>query len=72
MPLLALAAAIVWLLPTVEQITGIDCTGPKIKIDWLHWSLRPGWSLAIGAALFVSVLGILAVGRSSEFLYFQF
>jgi D-alanyl-lipoteichoic acid acyltransferase DltB (MBOAT superfamily) len=71
-PLLTLAAAIVWLLPTVEQIMGLDRIDSKIKIGRLRWSPQPVWSLVIGAALFVSVVGILAVGRSSEFLYFQF
>ncbi len=69
LPLLILAGAITSFLPTVEQIMGIDAIKPLPRI---RWSPTPAWSVAATIAFFLSLAAILAVGQSSEFLYFQF
>jgi alginate O-acetyltransferase complex protein AlgI len=69
LPLLILAAAITSLSPTVEQIMGIDAAEPGPRI---RWAPNPAWALTLGIVFFMSLAAIIAVGRSSEFLYFQF
>jgi alginate O-acetyltransferase complex protein AlgI len=68
-PLLILALAITSLFPTVEQIMGVDEIKPA---PWIRWSPTPAWAVAMAIVFFLSLTGIVAVGRSSEFLYFQF
>lgn len=69
LPLLILAGALTSLFPTVEQITGFDTEEPKAGI---RWTPSPAWAVTLGIVFVVSLAAILAVGRSSEFLYFQF
>jgi hypothetical protein len=69
LPLLLLAGAITSLAPTVEQIMGVDPVKPA---PWIRWSPSPAWSVAVTIVFFLSLAAILAVGQSSEFLYFQF
>jgi hypothetical protein len=53
----------------VEQIMGVDEIKPA---PWIRWSPTPAWAVAMAIVFFLSLTGIVAVGRSSEFLYFQF
>jgi hypothetical protein len=64
---------IVWFLPNTQQIfadasPALDAIerGP---IVWLRWRSTLPWAVAFGCA---SILGLLAVGGTGEFLYFQF
>lgn len=64
---------IVWSLPNTQQIMGrfMPALG-RIQLDpsdRLVWQLSRGWAVAIGIAACVSVL---AIGGTSEFLYFKF
>ncbi len=64
---------IVWLLPNTQQVF-VDA-GPALDaveqgpIAWLRWRATLPWAVAFGCA---SVVGLLAVGGTGEFLYFQF
>jgi alginate O-acetyltransferase complex protein AlgI len=69
LPLLLFAATLTSLFPTVEQIMGIDAAEPASRI---RWQPSPAWAMTLGIAFFLSLAAIVAVGRSSEFLYFQF
>jgi hypothetical protein len=73
--ILALGAlyAIVWLLPNTQQIfadhhPAID-GAPCVRFAWFRWRSNLAWALALGCA---TVIGLLSVGGTSEFLYFQF
>ena len=64
--------AIAWFAPNTQQIMGDFepalgrfSAGPA----WLRWQPRAGWGIATGI---VASLGVLAVGGTTEFLYFQF
>lgn len=72
LPLLAIATAIVLLLPTVEQIFRYDPDGNDRSPALLDWLPQPRWIAVVSVAFFVSVVGIIAVGKNSDFLYFQF
>ena len=67
-PLLILAACITFFLPTVEQVMGYD----REAAPAFRWSPTLRWAAVVGIAFTVSVAGIVAVGKSSEFLYFKF
>jgi alginate O-acetyltransferase complex protein AlgI len=69
-PLLLIALAISMLMPTVEQFMGIDTVAKPAP--WVRWFPSPAWAVAIGIVFFVSLAAIMAVGQSSEFLYFRF
>jgi alginate O-acetyltransferase complex protein AlgI len=65
--------AIVWLLPNTQQIFAdhretINAT-PHTRLAWLRWRSSMGWAVALGCA---TVIGLLSVGGTGEFLYFQF
>ena len=65
--------AIVWLLPNTQQIfvddrETINVT-PHTRLAWLRWRSNLGWAVALGCA---TVIGLLSVGGTGEFLYFQF
>ena len=70
LPFLALLAAIVWLLPTAEQVFLLDSETDQPAM--LHWRPSITWALVVGLLLVTSVAGIVTVGKGSEFLYFQF
>jgi alginate O-acetyltransferase complex protein AlgI len=64
---------IVWLAPNSQQIMracepaiGRVQAGP---LPWLQWQSNLPWALAFGIA---ATLGILSIGGTGEFLYFQF
>jgi D-alanyl-lipoteichoic acid acyltransferase DltB (MBOAT superfamily) len=64
---------IVWGLPNTQQIfaygvPALDAVEPG-PIAWLRWRATLPWAVAFGCA---SVLALLAVGGTGEFLYFQF
>jgi D-alanyl-lipoteichoic acid acyltransferase DltB (MBOAT superfamily) len=64
---------IIWWCPNIYQILG-DASPALATMKarapaWLTWRLRPGW--AVGAGL-VGAGAIMAIGRASQFLYFQF
>jgi hypothetical protein len=64
---------IVWFLPNTQQIF-TDASPPHDAVEpgpivWLRWRSTLPWAIAFGCA---SVLGLLAVGGTGEFLYFQF
>ena len=64
---------IVWLLPNTQQIFAdqhvvID-GAQRTHLAWLRWRSNLGWAVALGCA---TVIGLLSVGGTSEFLYFQF
>ena len=65
--------AIVWFAPNTQQIMhnyepalGRSIPNPYPR---LSWQPRPSWALACGM---VAALGVLALGGTTEFLYFQF
>jgi alginate O-acetyltransferase complex protein AlgI len=65
--------AIVWLLPNTQQIfadylPAID-GAPRVRLAWFRWRSNLPWAVALGCA---TVIGLLSVGGTSEFLYFQF
>jgi D-alanyl-lipoteichoic acid acyltransferase DltB (MBOAT superfamily) len=64
---------VVWCLPNTQQIMrrftpalGRIQRGP---LEWIVWQPTRGWAVAVGV---VACVGILAIGGTSEFLYFQF
>jgi alginate O-acetyltransferase complex protein AlgI len=64
---------IVWMLPNTQQIfrdfhPSLNRTQPPGSFAY-KWSMNTGWAFATGIVLAV---GFLAIGGSSEFLYFQF
>jgi alginate O-acetyltransferase complex protein AlgI len=69
----ALLFAIVWFAPNTQQIMHRyePALGRPIPNPYpaLSWYPRAGWALAAGTA---GALGILALGGTTEFLYFQF
>ena len=67
-PLLAIGFGLAWFMPTVEQIFGVD----PAPVPRLRWQPSVAWSLAVAAGFIVCIASIVAVGKSSEFLYFQF
>ncbi|GAC1340887.1 MAG: MBOAT family protein [Acetobacteraceae bacterium] len=70
---LAVLFAIVWLAPNTQQIMHNyePALGRAIPNPYprLSWHPRSSWALACGA---VAALGVLALGGTTEFLYFQF
>jgi hypothetical protein len=63
----------VWLLPNTQQIfadrhPAIDDT-PRGRFAWLRWRSNLAWAVALGCA---TIIALLSVGGTSEFLYFQF
>lgn len=69
----ALLYVIVWFCPNTQQIMrGFEPVLGRIQpgpLPWVSWQPSVGWAATIGAVL---TLGVLAVGGTSEFLYFQF
>jgi D-alanyl-lipoteichoic acid acyltransferase DltB (MBOAT superfamily) len=64
---------IVWLLPNTQQIfirmaPVLDTVEPG-PIAWLRWRGTLPWAIAFGCA---SALGLISIGGTGEFLYFQF
>jgi D-alanyl-lipoteichoic acid acyltransferase DltB (MBOAT superfamily) len=71
--LLGALYVIVWSLPNTQQIMieGEPALG-RIQpgtLPWFRWRESPWWSVAIGCAATAS---IMAMGGSTEFIYFQF
>jgi alginate O-acetyltransferase complex protein AlgI len=70
---LALLYVIVWALPNTQQI--LIATAPALdaikpgKPIFLCWQNSLPWAIAFGGA---TTLGLLSVGGTGEFLYFQF
>ncbi len=65
--------AIVWLLPNSQQIfieaaPVLETIEPG-PIAWLRWRGTLPWAVAFGCA---TAIGLLSVGGTGEFLYFQF
>ena len=64
---------IVWIMPNSLQI--MASANPVINLElkpaprWLLWQPSLAWALVAGALAF---LGVMALGGTSEFLYFQF
>ena len=65
--------AIVWFLPNTQQIMtdyqpalGKWAPGP---LPWLRWRMDARWAVVFGVGL---LAGLLSIGGSGEFLYFQF
>ena len=70
---LAALFGIVWLLPNTQQIMmraapvlGRVQPGP---LPWLRWQPSAPWAVAFGLA---ACVGLMSVGGTAEFLYFQF
>ena len=65
--------AIVWGAPTTQQIMRLvePVLGPVRAgpFPWLAWRCSVPWAMAMGGA---AALGALALGGTSEFLYFRF
>jgi hypothetical protein len=64
---------IVWLLPNTQQIfpdaaPALDTVEPG-PIVWLRWRGTLPWAVAFGCAVAV---GLISIGGTGEFLYFQF
>ena len=66
-------AVIVWGLPNTQQIMGRFAPAlgrvEQRATGLLRWQPTAGWAVAMGA---VAAIGVLAVGGTTEFLYFQF
>jgi D-alanyl-lipoteichoic acid acyltransferase DltB (MBOAT superfamily) len=64
---------VVWCLPNTQQIfPGPVSVGDSIQRNqfaWLRWRCSLPWAVALGGA---TAIGLLSVGGTSEFLYFQF
>jgi hypothetical protein len=65
--------AIVWGMPNTQQIfvrvaPALEAVEPGLPA-WLRWQPQLGWALAFGS---LGMLGLLALGGTGEFLYFQF
>jgi hypothetical protein len=63
----------VWALPNTQQIM-IQAEPALGRIQpgalpWLRWRAGPWWSIAIG---FAATASIMAMGGTTEFIYFQF
>lgn len=71
--LLVLLFAMMWFCPNVYEIMGPDSPAlGKLKTvapRWLQWRPSVGWAMSVGL---VGVVAIVAIGRTTEFLYFQF
>jgi alginate O-acetyltransferase complex protein AlgI len=71
--LVAAAFAIVWAFPNSQQIMGLQAAASKAATPRaapaLHWRFSTAWAMACGLA---GALGLLSLGGTSEFLYFQF
>jgi alginate O-acetyltransferase complex protein AlgI len=65
--------AIVWGMPNAQQLLArYDPALGKVRpysIRWLQWQGNLGWGILLGAGL---ATALLAMGGTSEFLYFQF
>ena len=64
---------IVWVLPNTQQIfvdtaPSLDAIEPG-PVAWLRWRGTLPWAVAFGCA---TMIGLLSVGGTGEFLYFQF
>jgi hypothetical protein len=74
-PSLVLAGlfAVIWFSPNVYQI--FDKASPALAVikekapAWLIWRPKPAWAAVTGST---GAAAILAIGRASQFLYFQF
>ncbi|HTY98342.1 MAG TPA: hypothetical protein VMB75_00795, partial [Rhodocyclaceae bacterium] len=64
--------AIAWLLPNSQQFLQdykpvLESTRQPSR--WLRWRPHPAWAAAIALMTWI---GVVKIGRVSEFLYFQF
>ena len=70
---LAALYAIVWGAPTTQQImrAHVPALGRVVAGPWPHllWQPTLRWAVALGGA---ALLGLLSIGGTGEFLYFQF
>jgi alginate O-acetyltransferase complex protein AlgI len=70
---LVILYCIVWLLPNTQQI--MQSASPVINetrsglAGWLTWRPSRSWALVLGLA---ATTGVMAIGGTSEFLYFKF
>ncbi|MDR3537304.1 MAG: MBOAT family O-acyltransferase [Acetobacteraceae bacterium] len=65
--------AIIWGAPNTQQIfirfaPALEAVEPGLPA-WLRWQPSPIWAVAFGC---LGMLGLLALGGTGEFLYFQF
>jgi alginate O-acetyltransferase complex protein AlgI len=71
--IVALLFGVMWLAPNVYEILGEDSPAlAKLKTlapERLRWRPTTGWALATGA---IGAVAVVAIGRTTEFLYFQF
>jgi alginate O-acetyltransferase complex protein AlgI len=70
---IAVLYLIVWFMPNTQQIfarysPAIEQVQPG-PMPWLRWRMSAPWAVAFGCA---TVLAILSIGGTSEFLYFAF
>ena len=70
---MAVLYLIVWGLPNVQQVMAnfepaIGKAAP-LRWVWMKWQMNVRWAIVAGATL---ALSMLAMGGTSEFLYFQF
>jgi alginate O-acetyltransferase complex protein AlgI len=70
---IVLLYAVVWGLPNTQQLlTRYEPTLGKVRpypIPWLRWHGNLSWGLLLGAGF---AMALLAMGGTSEFIYFQF
>ena len=70
---LVMLYAIVWGAPNTQQIMRdyAPALGRIVPGPWpaLRWRPEPRWAVAFGCA---ATLGLLSIGGTGEFLYFQF
>ena len=69
---IALLFAIVWAMPNTQQLLArYDPALGKLRpyLRRLQWQGNMGWGLILGAGF---AIALLAMGGTSEFIYFQF
>ena len=70
---IAILYLIVWFMPNTQQIfsryaPAIDAVQPG-PFTWFRWRMSVPWAVVLGCA---TVLAMLSIGGTSEFLYFAF
>jgi alginate O-acetyltransferase complex protein AlgI len=71
---IAVMYAVVWALPNTQQFMtdyapALGKVQPGGALAWLRWRMSAPWAVAFGVG---AVLGLLSLGGTTEFLYFQF
>ena len=66
---IAAYAALVWLAPNTQELTGYDHGNRSVGDKLAAWRVQP---LVFYATAVLLVLGLLGIHQHSEFIYFRF